>query len=262
MWTGKPGTKFDQVLILEGAQGSGKSSALRILGGEWHSDAELGRVEGKDASIVLQGCWIFELGEMTAMGRSEIEALKAFLSRNDDRYRGPYERTAKSAPRRCVFIGTTNADGYLRDTTGNRRFWPVHTDKIDLEKLAADRDQLWAEAAAAEASGESLELQPALREVASDAQQSRLINDPWADTLADCLQRLGETRVHTAALLYELGIPPGQQTQYQAKRLREVMVSLGWKYKKGIRVGGKILAGYEAPDGWTSTVPDVGDQSP
>jgi predicted P-loop ATPase len=257
----KPGTKFDQVLILEGKQGTGKSSALQILGGDWHSDTDLGRVETKEAAIALQGCWIFELGEMTAMGRSEIEALKAFLSRNADRYRAPYERALKSVFRRCVFIGTTNADGYLRDTTGNRRFWPVRTGEIDRERLKADRDQLWAEAAAAEASGESLELQPALREVASDAQQNRLINDPWADTLADCLQRLGETRVHTAALLYELGIPPGQQTQYQAKRLREVMVSLGWKYKKGIRVGGKILAGYEAPDGWTSTVPDVGDQS-
>jgi len=86
----KPGTKFDQVLILEGKQGTGKSSALQILGGEWHSDADLGPVESKEASIGLQGCWIFELGEMTAMGRSEIEALKAFLSRNADRYRAPY----------------------------------------------------------------------------------------------------------------------------------------------------------------------------
>ena len=138
------------------------------------------------------------------MGRSEIEALKAFLSRNADRYRAPYERALKSVPRRCVFIGTTNADGYLRDATGNRRFWPVRTGEIDLEKLKANRDQLWAEAAAAEASGESLELQPALREVASDAQQSRLIDDPWKDTLAEFLQVSGETRVHTTTLLPEL----------------------------------------------------------
>ena len=200
----KPGTKFDQVLILEGKQGTGKSSALQILGGEWHSDADLGPVESKEASIGLQGCWIFELGEMTAMGRSEIEALKAFLSRNADRYRAPYERALKSVPRRCVFIGTTNADGYLRDATGNRRFWPVRTGEIDLEKLKANRDQLWAEAAAAEASGESLELRPALREVASEAQQSRLIDDPWKDTLADFLQGSGETRVHTTTLLPEL----------------------------------------------------------
>src|SRR5262249_36287592 len=162
----------------------------------------------------------------------------AFLSRNADRYRAPYERALKSVPRRCVFIGTTNADGYLRDMTGNRRFWPVRTGEIDLEKLKANRDQLWAEAAAAEASGESLELKPALREFGSDAQQPRLIDDTWKDTLADILQRLGETRVHTTTLLYELNIPPGQQAQHLGRRVREVMVSLGWEYKRGIRIRG------------------------
>jgi predicted P-loop ATPase len=249
----RPGTKFDQVLILEGPQGSGKSSAVQILGGEWHSDAELGRVEGKDASIVLQGCWIFELGEMTAMNRSEIEALKAFLSRNDDRYRAPYERGVKSVPRRCVFIGTTNAGGYLRDTTGNRRFWPVRTGKIDLENLAADRDQLWAEAAEAEASGQSIELPLALRADASDAQQARFINDPWEDTLKAHLQNSGQSRVHTHVLYRVLEIPAGQQAQYHGKRVREVMESLGWTYKRSMRIGKDNLAGYEAPDGWTST---------
>jgi predicted P-loop ATPase len=257
----KPGTKFDQVLILEGMQGSGKSSALQILGGEWHSDADLGRVDTKEASIVLQGCWIFELGEMTAMGRSEIESLKAFLSRNVDRYRAPFERALKSVPRRCLFIGTTNSGAYLRDTTGNRRFWPVRTDKIDLEGLKADRDQLWAEAAVAEAAGESLALQPALREDASDVQQSRLINDPWADHLTDFLKRSEDRRVHTVTLLYDLSIQAGQQTPSHAKRLREAMASLGWKYKRSIRIGTDNRAGYEAPDGWTSTATDVGDQS-
>lgn len=255
----KPGSKFDQVLILEGPQGSGKSSALQILGGEWHSDADLGRVETKEASIALQGCWIFELGEMTAMNRAEVEGLKAFLSRNVDRYRAPFERALKSVPRRCIFVGTTNSDAYLRDTTGNRRFWPVRSNNIDLEKLAADRDQLWAEAAEREALGESIELPPELREDASDAQQSRLNNDPWADTLLAFLQKRGVPRVHTYTLLNELGISAGQQTQYSTKRLREAMATIGWKYKKAIRIENENRAGYEAPTGWAFVSPDVED---
>ena len=105
----RPGAKFDTVPIIEGKQGTGKTSALRILGGGWHSDAELGRVDGKDAPAVLQGVWIMELGELTAMNKGEVEQLKAFVSRCEDRYRTPYDRHPKTHPRRCVFVGTTNS---------------------------------------------------------------------------------------------------------------------------------------------------------
>ncbi len=142
----RPGAKFDTVPIIEGRQGSGKTSALRILGGPWHSDAELGRLDGKDSAGALQGVWIMELGELTAMNKAEVENLKAFVSRCEDRYRPPYGRTVKTYPRRCVFVGTTNSGAYLRDHTGNRRYLPVATSAIDLDALTRDRDQLWAEA--------------------------------------------------------------------------------------------------------------------
>ena len=174
---------------------------------------------------------------------------------NTDRYRAPYDRALKSVPRRCIFIGTTNAEGYLRDTTGNRRFWPVRTNKIDREKLKADRDQLWAEASEAEASGESLELLPALWEEASNAQQSRSVEDPWAGSLTAYLQQAGMSRVHTQTLLGALQIPAGQQAQHHSKRLREVMASLRWKYKRSI--GDDNRAGYEAPDNWIFRTPPV-----
>ena len=256
----RPGCKFDYVMILEGAQGTGKSSALKVLGGEWHSDAELGRLDSKEAPLVLQSVWIHELGELTAMGRSEVEDLKAFVSRCEDRFRAPYDRVPRTEPRRCIFIGTTNAEAYLFDTTGNRRFWPVKTGRIDIDALRQDRDQLWAEAAAAETTGAPLVLAPHLWAVAAEEQADRLADDPWKDRLAAWLEtprvstvegvertvRIG--RVHTRELLsYALDIEAGRQTQHLAKRVRDVMRSIGgWKYKRSLRIEGQgIAAGYQ-----------------
>lgn len=249
----KPGCKFDYVLILEGTQGTGKSTALKLLGGDWYSDAELGRLDNKEAPLVLQSVWIHEIGELTAMGRSEVEDLKAFVSRCEDRFRTPFDRMAHSDPRRCVFIGTTNASTYLFDETGNRRFWPVKTTDIDLAALARDRDQLWAEAAAAEAAGESILLAPHLWAVAAEEQSERLADDPWKDRIQAWLDgelvehslsgpERGERRdrVHTRDLFNEaLGIEAGRQNQHMAKRLKDVMRSIGgWTYKRGLRIEG------------------------
>jgi len=259
----KPGCKFDNVLILEGTQGTGKSSALRLLGGEWFSDAELGRVDSKEAALVLQGVWIHELGELTAMGRGEVENLKAFVSRCEDRFRTPFDRMAHTDPRRCVFIGTTNAGTYLFDQTGNRRFWPVKTGVIDLPALASDRDQLWAEASEAEAAGETISLAPHLWTMAAEAQAARLATDPWRDDLILWLDGYrrefdGEhwkttrtepvERIHSRDLLMDaLHIDTSRQNQHIAKRLREVMRTIdGWTYKQGIRIDGKgNAAGYQ-----------------
>lgn len=243
-----PGCKFDYVLILEGKQGTGKSSALAALGGEWHSDAELGRLDSKEAPQLLQGVWIHELGELTAMGRSEVEDLKAFVSRQSDRYRGPYERLARSEPRRCIFIGTTNAESYLFDETGNRRFWPVRTTRIDLASLRMDRDQLWAEAVEAEREGESIALPPHLWKLAAQEQQVRLAGDPWKDQIAAWLERQPRDRVHTQEIFdWALGIDASRQNQHVAKRVRQVMASIGgWTYKHGIRIEGRgTAAGYQ-----------------
>jgi predicted P-loop ATPase len=246
----KPGTKFDTVPIIEGKQGSGKSSALRILGHDWHSDAELGRVDGKDAAGVLHGVWIMELGELTAMNKAEVDHLKAFVSRMEDRYRPPYGKAVKTFPRRCVFVGTTNSGSYLRDATGNRRYLPVSSGVIDLDALRRDRDQLWAEATVVEGTGESLVIPPSLWSAASEKQDDRLINDPWLDRLRLFLAKYSsETRFSSYELLETaLEVPCSRQNQNEAKRLSMLMAKLGWQHKANVRVHGQSVTGYVSPE--------------
>ena len=119
-----PGVKFDTMLILSGRQGLGKSTFFRFLGMEWYSDS-LGTFEGKDAAELLQGYWIIEAGELTGMTKSEMNAVKQFLSKCDDIYRASYGRRTEKHPRQCIIVGTTNNQEFLTDVTGNRRFWPV-----------------------------------------------------------------------------------------------------------------------------------------
>lgn len=262
----QPGCKFDNVIVLEGSQGSGKSSFVKLLSPhvEWFSDSPIGNTESKDAPLSLQGRWIIELGEMSVLSKSGVEALKAFVSSSIDHVRRPYGRLHEELRRQCIFIGTTNQATYLKDQTGNRRFWPVKVGIIDLDALVADRDQLWAEAAAREAEGESLFLPQELWEMAAIEQEGRVAEDPWADILRAYVDRKvvwtddgnykevqPMDRVHTSMLLSEaLQIRPGDQRPEHTQRLKIVMEKyLGWKHKDNVRVGneGKQGRGYQRP---------------
>lgn len=141
----EPGCKFDYCLVLEGRQGMFKSSALRVLGGDWFKDTDLD-LQNKDAMTALQGAWLYEIAEMDSLTRAEASKQKSFLSRQVDEFRPVYGRREVRLPRQVVFAGTTNSWEWNKDPTGGRRFWPVEVTDVDLEGLAAQRDQLFAEA--------------------------------------------------------------------------------------------------------------------
>ncbi|WP_342417164.1 virulence-associated E family protein [Paenibacillus sp. FSL R10-2782] len=145
-----PGIKWDYMPILAGPQGLGKSTFLRLMGKDWYSDS-LTTFEGKDAMELIQGIWLNEVGELTGMSKSESNAVKQFLSRTEDIYREAYGKRTMPYPRRCVFFGTTNDSEFLRDRTGNRRFWPIDVGVLKPVKsvfhdLEGEVDQIYAEA--------------------------------------------------------------------------------------------------------------------
>ncbi|MEG2869955.1 MAG: virulence-associated E family protein, partial [Clostridium sp.] len=170
------GVKFDYMPIFTGPQGIGKSTFLATLGKEWFSDS-LTSFEGKDAAELIQGTWINEVGELTAMSRQETSAVKQFLSKNEDIYRAAYGRRTERYPRRCVFFGTSNDNEFLKDVTGNRRFWPVDVGlypakKSIWEELPQEVDQIWAEAYAYWTLGEKLMLTKEIENMAAEQQES------------------------------------------------------------------------------------------
>ena len=192
----RPGCQADSCLVLEGEQGIRKSSTLKALGGEWYTN-QLSDMGSKDASIQTQSVWIVEIGELDAMKRSDITRVKNFMSTSVDRYRPPYGRHAVTFPRQCIFAGTTNQETYLPDETGNRRWWPVtcQTD-IQLDELAAVRDQLWAEARLRFEDGATWWMDERLLvDEAAKEQAKRYDADPWQQRIRDWLDIRDEVSV-------------------------------------------------------------------
>jgi hypothetical protein len=181
----KPGCKFDHILTLEGEENKLKSTLIEVLAGgpQNFSDNTILSASEKEQQELIRGVWLYELAELSGMRRADGERLKAFITRTYDRARPAYGRRRQDLPRRCVFIATTNEDDYLKSPTGNRRFWPVRITTVDIDALRRDRDQLWAEAAMIEASGEVLALPKELWGEASAAQEERREHDPWDDAL-------------------------------------------------------------------------------
>ena len=245
----KPGIKFDEMLVLENPeQGTDKSTALATLAVQesWFSDDMPLNIEGKRVIETLRGRWIIETAELSGMHRTDIEHVKAQLSRQIDRARMSYGRIVSEAPRQCVFFGTTNSVEFLRDTTGNRRFWPVRVKRFDVAALLRDRNQLWAEAATRETSGDSIRLDAKLYSMAAEEQAQRLTADPYYEALHHVLgDRKG--KISSEDVWQILDIKAGQRGQDQGRRMGDAMRALGWSRpnkSKLVRIGGRPVVGW------------------
>jgi len=238
----QPGCKADTVLILEGKQGAGKSSAVHVLFGDWFSDAPV-PIGDKDAYQNITGVWGQEMAELDSFNKAENTAAKMFFSQRRDRYRRSYGTHAEDFPRQCVFIGTTNQDEYLKDYTGNRRYWPVLCFKIKTAELAAVRDQLWAEAVARFRDGERWWAHGDVELAYFDLEQDkRMQADPWENMLADYLDTMTAEHFSADELLKDcIGLDGGHMQRAHQNRLSPIMKSLGWhSQRKRISVVGKI----------------------
>lgn len=225
-----PGCKFDHMPILEGAQGIGKSKTLAALfGADWLADSLPPQLDSRDAALGLVGIWAVELAEIEQIIRAEVEVIKAFLSRPIDRFRAPYGRGFLTYPRQCILVGTTNSADYLRDDTGNRRFWPIRCTYADVEWIVTNRDQLWAEAAAREASGEDHWLSDTeTSRDAEAAQAERQQEDVWEDRVGEFLS--GKTETTAAEVLSAcLMVPVERQGKREQMRIGGIMKRAGWK---------------------------------
>jgi len=226
----RPGCKMDNVLILEGDQGRWKSTALATLAGEWFMDTPF-TLGDKDAYLALRGKLIVEMAELDALGRVESSRAKAFFSSSADTFRAPYMAWARTVPRQCVFAGTVNHGTYLRDTTGNRRYWPVRVTCAELDRLQADRDQIWAEAYELWNSGTRWWVQQEERRLFEQEQELRYVGDALEDKLRSFLAGENETTMHRV-LEVGLQLEVSKWTRAEQSRLGEVLQKLGWEKRR------------------------------
>lgn len=233
----KPGCKVDTMPILEGPQGALKSSSLKALyGAEFFTD-ELSDIGSKDAMMEMQGVWCIEIAEMHRFSASETNAVKKFLTRQIDRYRPPYGRSVIEAPRRVVLNGTINPEGnaYLRDPTGARRFWPMEVGKISVDKIARDRDQLWAEAVVMFKAGAQWWLGRDQEATAAVEQEKRTDVDVWTGIVAAMLKT--RTSIAQDEIFQALDIPKKDRDIRHGSRVGRIMKKLGWVYHRDRKDG-------------------------
>ncbi|HZV03633.1 MAG TPA: VapE domain-containing protein [Gemmataceae bacterium] len=249
----QPGCKFDEIVVLENPdQGTNKSSTLALLAvnPDWFTDYLPLHVNGKEVIELTRGRWIIEVAELAGMRKTEVEHVKGLLSRQVDRARMAYGRIPVDVPRQWVPVGTTNHAEYLKDTTGNRRFWPVRVKQFDLERLAQDRDQLWAEAAAREASGASVRLPKELWAAAAEEQAKRTTADPFYELLQNMIGHIEAGKIAAEEVWTILDMRGGQREQSHNERMGRAMRALGWTRNSAgtVRIRGKLVAGFVRGD--------------
>lgn len=255
----EPGAKFDQMLVLEGATGLRKSTALRVIAtgtldlrcNDRFSDAPfLGARDAREIMEVTAGVWILECAELDGLSKRDAGTLKAMITRQEDKGRAAYARTAVTVPRRFVLAGTTNESRYLRDPTGNRRYWPVQVSSVNIDGLHAVRNQLLAEALTRYRSGRYTPvLSPEAATLAKAEQDRRMVVDEgYMESLTDLRdiaqrgsgQWAGSWIVTNEAVYNRLCLPPDKRNGAVTRQVIESLCALGWKkVDKTVKVNGK-----------------------
>jgi predicted P-loop ATPase len=242
----RPPVKMDTVLIFEGLQGLGKSTALKILGGEWFTDTPL-VLGDKDCFQQMQGVWIIELAELDSFNKADHTRAKQFFGSQVDRFRPSYGRLTQTFARQCVFAGSTNQTEYFRDATGNRRYWPVTCTRIEAEALESDRDMLWAEAYQCYLRGEQWWPNEEHKNLFSEQQENRFEADVWESVISSWLSSMTRDRVLMHEIMQEaLRLEASQMKPPEQKRVGQIMAHLGWQRVRA-RVPGGRETGYERP---------------
>lgn len=228
----EPGCKMDNMLVLEGPQNIGKSTALQALFGRPYFTEMVNELrDHKKFMEQIAGKWVVEFAELSAIRRADVELVKAIISMQVDRSRMSYGKNPLERPRQCVLAASVNPkhdSGYLTDPTGNRRFWPIRCTKIDMAKLVRKRDLLWAEALHRYKAGEKWWLDDDDALIAADEQSERMAVDLWADVLADTLVP-GQRYTSAQILTTMIKVPVDRLDGFMKTRLADVMTSLGWK---------------------------------
>lgn len=241
----RPGCKVDTMPILEGPQGARKSTALRFLYGDDFFTDGLSDIGSKDAKMEMQGVWGLEVAEMHKFTAAEVNEVKKFLTQQSDRFRPPYGRAVIEAQRRVVLNGTINPEGnaYLRDPTGARRFWPLVVGTIDTDGIAADRDQLWAEAVELYRANTPWWVQEEELAAVEVEQEKRTDVDVWRDKIAATIK--GQASIAQADILSALSIPMKDADWRHSSRIGRIMKKLDWTVGRDPRNGNTV---YYAPD--------------
>jgi predicted P-loop ATPase len=222
-----PGCKVDNVPIFEGLQGVGKSTMAEAMFSPWFTD-DMPDLGSKDGAMQTAGVWMIELGELDAMSRGEVSKIKAFIARKVDRFRPPYGRRVIEFPRQCVFWGTTNGTGYLKDETGARRYWPIECGKLDVGGLREVRDQLWAEACQRYRDGKAWWIaKPDVLSAAEEQQADRYCDDVWTDDVITFIDPLASTTIPDI-LRDGLSVPTERLGQVEMNRVARILRANGW----------------------------------
>lgn len=239
----EPGCKMDNMLILEGKQGLKKSTAIAdLFGRDWFTD-DLADLGSKDAAMQIQGVWVVEISELSSMNRADYSRTKEWITRSIDKFRAPYGRTVQAYPRQCVFIGTVNPEeGYLKDPTGARRFWPVTCTNIDIPYIKKYRDQIWAEALYMYSNNDRWWLEESETHITDEEQSSRYDEDPWTGQILD--YSMSRHSVTTDEILADcLRLPATNRTVSAKKRVASVLIQARFTQKR-VRVNGRQVRVY------------------